>query len=64
MFNSVGKAALFKGLSFYGKQDKYNRMISAMYENKTAAVKVRNEDSSWFCIKSGIKQGCVLSPFI
>jgi hypothetical protein len=35
-----------------------------MYKNKTAVVKVGNEVSSWFCIKSGAKQGCVLSPFI
>ena len=34
-----------------------------MYKNNTAAVKVGNEVSSWFHIKSGVKQGCVLSPF-
>ena len=38
--------------------------ISAMFENNTAAVKVGNEVSSWFCIKSGVKLGCGLSPFI
>ena len=32
--------------------------------NNTNADKVGNEDSSWFCIKSGVKQGFVLSPFI
>ena len=41
----------------YGISDKYIKMISAMYENNTAAVKVGNEISSWFCIKSGLKQG-------
>ena len=35
-----------------------------MYENNTAAIKVGNEVSNWFCIKSGVKQSCVLSPFI
>ena len=35
-----------------------------MYENNTAAVKEGNEVSNWFCIKSGVKQGYVLSPFI
>ena len=35
-----------------------------MYENNIAVVKVGNEVSSWFCIKSGVKQSCVLSPFI
>ena len=27
-------------------------VISAVYENKSAAVKVGNEVNSWFCIKS------------
>ena len=35
-----------------------------MYDNNTAVVKVGNEVSSWFCIKSRVKQGCVLSPCI
>ena len=35
-----------------------------MYEKNTAVVKIGNEISSWFCIKPGVKQGCVLSPFI
>ena len=38
--------------------------MCAMYENNTAVVKTGNVVSSWFCIKSGVKQGCVLSPFI
>ena len=40
------------------------KVICAMYKNNTASVKVGNEVSNWFCIKSGVKQGCVLSPFI
>ena len=48
----------------YGTPDKYTKVISAMYEINTAAVKVGNEVSSWFPIKSGVKQDCVLSPFM
>ena len=35
-----------------------------MYENNTVLVKIGYEVRSWFCIKSGVKQGCVLSLFI
>ena len=35
-----------------------------MHENNIAVVTVGNEVSSWFCIKSGVKQGGVLSPFV
>ena len=48
----------------YGIPDKYIEVISAMYENNIARVKAGNEVSSWFCIKPGVMQGCVLSPFI
>ena len=51
-------------LSLYGIPDKYIEVLSAMYENNTAAIKVGNEVSSWFCIKSKVMQGCVISPFI
>ena len=45
-------------------QTKSIKVICAMHENNTAAVKLGNEVSIWFCIKSGVEQGCVLSPFI
>jgi len=35
-----------------------------MYEDKITAVKQGNEVNSWFRIKSRVKEGCVLSPFI
>ena len=63
-FDSVDRRALTKVLSLYGIPEKYIKVICAMYENNTAAVKVGNEVSNWFCIKSGVKQGCALSPFI
>ena len=44
--------------------DKQIKVISAIYENNIAAVKVGNEVSSWLCIRSGVKQGCVLFPLI
>ena len=63
-FDPVDKRTFAKVLFLYGIPDKYIKLINAMYENNTAAVTVGNEVSSWFCVKSGVKQGCVLSPFI
>ena len=59
----VNRRVLAKVLSLYGTPEKYIKVI-AMYENNTAVVKVGNEVSNWFCTKSGVKQGCILSPFI
>ena len=39
------------------------KAISDIYKNNTDADKVGNEVSSWFCIKLGYKQGCVLFRF-
>ena len=61
-FNSVRRRALAKVISLYSVQDKYIKLISAIYENDTAAVKVGNEVTSWFRAKSGLKQGFVLYP--
>ena len=58
------RRALAKVLSLHDIPDKYIKVIGAMYENNIAAVKVENEVSRWFRIKSGVKQGCVLFPFI
>ncbi|XP_065565861.1 uncharacterized protein LOC136030718 [Artemia franciscana] len=61
-FDSAERRALAKVAPLYSISDKFKKVISAMYENNIA-VKVGNEFSNWFCIKSGIKQGWVLSPF-
>ena len=63
-FDSVDRRALAKILSLNGMQAKCIKVINAIYENTIAAVKVGNEFSSWLHVKSGIKHGCVLSPFI
>ena len=63
MFNSADRRALEKLFRKVTK-DKYMEGISAIYEKNVAAVKVRQDISSWFRIKSGVKQGCVLYSFI
>ena len=44
--DSVDRRAVTRVLSLYGIQDKYIKVISAMYENNTAVVKEGNEVSS------------------
>ena len=53
-FDSVDRRALTKVLSLGGVPEQYIKVICAMYENNTTAVKVGNEVSNWFCIKSGV----------
>ena len=40
------------------------RVIADIYEASEYAVVGNNETSDWFKIKSGVRQGCVLSGFL
>ena len=48
-FDSVDRIALTKVLSLRGIPEKYIKVICDMYDNNTAAVKVGNDVSNWFC---------------
>jgi len=48
----------------YVTPDKYIEVISSMYKNSITALRIGNEVSNWFCNKSGVKQGCVLSVYM
>ena len=40
------------------------RLIESLYENQEAAVRVDGEDSEWFNVGKGVRQGCILSPYL
>ena len=48
----------------YGIPDKYINLIKAFYRNCKASVLHNGNQSEWFEILSGLKQGCVLSGFL
>ena len=51
LFDSVDRRALAKVSFLYRIPDKYIKVISAMYKNNDATVKVGNAVSIWFRIK-------------
>ena len=55
---------LWKLLKIYGILDKLVNMIKAMYRNSKCAVIDGVETSQWFDVKSGVKQGCVISGLL
>ena len=40
------------------------RLIESLYENQEAAVRVDGEDSEWFNVGKGVRQGCILLPYL
>ena len=63
-FDSVHRETLWKFLKIYGIPDKLVNMIKAMYRNSKCVVIDGIETSHWFDVKSGVKQGCVMSGLL
>ena len=63
-FDSIDRETLWKIMKAYGIPDKFIALVKAFYRNSRAAVLHGDGMSEWFEIKSGVKQGCVMSGFL
>ena len=55
---------MWRILRHYGIPDKIVRVIRALYENFECRVAHNNKLSDNFQVKSGVRQGCILSPIL
>lgn len=62
-FDSVHRESLWSIMRSYGIPCKMVRVIADVYEGFECSVIDRSETSDWFKIKSGVKQGCMMSGF-
>ncbi|BHF70462.1 hypothetical protein SprV_0301351300 [Sparganum proliferum] len=63
-FDSVHHESLWRIMALDGVPEKIIAMIKAYYRSTTARVPVRNNLSQPFGIRSGVRQGCILSPIL
>ncbi|BHF79732.1 hypothetical protein SprV_0702285500 [Sparganum proliferum] len=63
-FDSVHCESLWRLLALDGIPPKIFVMIKAYYRSTTARVLVRNNLTQPFGIRSGVRQGCILSPIL
>ena len=63
-FDSIHRSTLWNILKKYGVPEKYVNIIKTLYENSKCAVKVNSSLTDWFFIKTGVRQGCILSPLL
>ena len=61
-FDTVNRVALFHKLTQYNITGPFSNIIKDMYNSLLCSVKIENYLSESFSIKTGIKQGCILSP--
>nr|VZI03823.1 unnamed protein product [Spirometra erinaceieuropaei] len=63
-FDSVHRESLWRIMVLDGVPAKIIAMIKAYYRSTTARVLVRKNLSQPFGIRSGVRQGCILSPIL
>ena len=63
-FDSVHHATLWSILRSYGFPEKVINILSSMYADNRCCVRHGGLHSEWFQVKSGVRQGCVISPLL
>jgi len=63
-FDSVHHPSLWKILELYGFPTKVINIIKDMYEDNRCCVRHDGKHSDWFQVKTGVRQGCIISPLL
>ena len=63
-FDSVDRETLWKLLRHYGIPEKITRIIKESYRDMTCRVVHGQQLTDAFQVKTGVRQGCLLSPFL
>ena len=63
-FDRIDRDKLWKVLEMYNISGQLLDNIKALYAGSKSAVRTPNGLTKWFCVKSGVRQGCVLSPLL
>ena len=63
-YDRVDRDAMWNVLRMYGVGGKLLKAVKSLYADSKACVRVGNEVSEWFPVKVGLRQGCVMSPWL
>ena len=63
-FDSIHHPSLWKILRAYGFPTKVINILRGMYADNQCCVRHEGKQSEWFHVKTGISQGCVISPVL
>ena len=62
-FDKIQHPFMIKTLNKMGIEGNYLNIIKAIYDKPTANIMLNSEKLKTFSLRSGIRQGCPLSPF-
>ena len=63
-YDRVDREAMWNVLRIYGMGGRLLQAVKSMYAGSKACVRVGSEISDWFLVKVGLRQGCVMSPWL
>ena len=63
-YDRVDRDAMCNVLRFYGTDGRLLLGVKSLYVGSKACVRVGNEVSEWFPVRVGLRQGCVMSPWL
>ena len=63
-YDRVDRDAMWNVLRLYGIGSRLLRGVKSLYVGSKACVRVGNEVSEWFPVRVGLRQGCVMSPWL
>ncbi len=63
-FDCIDHRKLWKTLKNMGVPIYLINLIKSLYEDQEATVRTECGDTQWFRVERGVRQGCILSPFL
>ena len=63
-YDRIDRDAMWRVLSMYGINGKLLAAVKSLYERSEARVRVCREEGEWFRVRVGLRQGCVMSPWL
>ena len=63
-YDRIDRDAMWRVLSMYGINGKLLKVVQSLYERSEACVRVCREEGEWFRVGFGLRQGCVMSPWL
>lgn len=63
-FDNINRSAVWQSLSRRGIPGSIVRIIKALYVNPMCTVLHNGRESEEFTVRTGVRQGCVLSPLL
>ena len=63
-YDRVDREAMWNVLRLYGVGGRLLRAVKSLYKDSKACVRVGDELSEWFPVRVGLRQGCVMSPWL